>query len=222
MRGKDIEGMQRGLHLVGLRKKPRTGVYGLLTKRQVKKFQRRKGLTQDGVYGPRTHAQLSRKFDWLAKRLYMQSFPKPDKREIIAETAMLGYRKAYQIHYTQSTLRMWGVRNKTMPPNVPPYEDCSSFATWLYWVAKAPDPNGLGYSGFGFTGTQVLHGTRITSGMLKKGDLVFYGFTRSGYPTHVAIYVGGGKVVSHGSEGGPFLLPYNYRSINQIRTYPMS
>ena len=56
---------------------------------------------------------------------------------------------------------MEGVRDKVQPPDVPSYEDCSSFATWCYWTADAPDPNGLGYNGSGYTGTQVQHGHQV-------------------------------------------------------------
>jgi cell wall-associated NlpC family hydrolase len=71
------------------------------------------------------------------------------------------------------------------------------------------DPNGLNYNGWGFTGTQIQHGKRISVVQLKPGDLVFYG--RHGI-SHVAIYVGNGRVVSHGSESGPLLLSTYYRS----------
>jgi len=30
-------------------------------------------------------------------------------------------------------------------------------------------------------------------------------------PEHVAMYVGGGKVFSHCGEGGPYILPIDYR-----------
>ena len=124
---------------------------------------------------------------------------------------------------------MDGVRRKIYPPRVPEWEDCSSFATWTYFVAGAPDPNGAGYNGSGYTGTLSRHGRRLggegssRSQQLKlaqPGDLVFYG---PGWPWgHVSIYIGGGQVVSHGTESGPNRTPIDYRSDRgQIRTYPM-
>src|SRR5262249_4886351 len=80
-----------------------------------------------------------------------------------------------RIHYTQGPLRMQGVRKKLHLPNYPIWEDCSSSVTWLFYQAGAPDPNGLNYNGYGFTGTQVAHGTRINSSEIQAGDLVFYG-----------------------------------------------
>jgi len=80
------------------------------------------------------------------------------------------------------------------------------------------DPNGLGYNGWGYTGTQIQNGRRLSSVTLARpGDLVFYG--RYGI-THVAIYVGNGRVVSHGSESGPLLVSMYYRSdLQYVRTY---
>lgn len=68
----------------------------------------------------------------------------------------------------------------------------------------------------GFTGTLLEHGREV--GTPAPGDLALYG---SGFPgEHVAIYTGGGLVVSHGSEAGPLLLPLHYRSdLMQIRRY---
>ena len=78
------------------------------------------------------------------------------------------------------------------------------------------DPNGLGYNGYGYTGTLSQQGrqTRVP----KPGDLGFYG---GGWPySHVVVSVGDGKCVSHGSEGGPYLLDFRYRSdFNHWRTY---
>jgi hypothetical protein len=147
--------------------------------------------------------------------------PKGVRQRIVA-AASLGYRNRDAIHYTQNVqpaqgpCRMQGVREQIRPPRFPHFEDCSSFATWCYWAAGAPDPNGLGYNGSGFTGTQVEHG-RVTADP-RPGDLVFYGGTAS-VPAHVAVYVGNGRVVSHGSDAAPFLLAVDYRPINQIRTY---
>ena len=111
------------------------------------------------------------------------------------------------------------------PPNVPAYADCSSFATWTYFVAGASDPNGAGYSTTAaWTGTLGVHG--VSLGLTRReqlrkarpADLVFYG---RGLPwEHVAIYVGGGQVVSHGSEAGPLLRPLDYRlDRGDIRSY---
>lgn len=65
----------------------------------------------------------------------------------------------------------------------------------------------------GFTGTQLSNGISVSARSMLPGDLVIY-------RGHVAIYVGNGKVVSHGSEAGPVLVPWNYRGdVVSIRRY---
>jgi hypothetical protein len=97
-------------------------------------------------------------------------------------------------------------------------EDCSSAYTGCCWIAGIPDPNGRGYDGYGFTGTMIRNGRRVDTP--QPADAVFYGRDRNGNPTHVAMYVGGGKVISHGSSAGPLLLDIRYRhDQHSIRRY---
>jgi hypothetical protein len=83
--------------------------------------------------------------------------------------------------------------------------DCSGFATLVYKAAGAPDPNGFGYNGSGFTGTLMANGQKVASP--KPGDMVFY---RS--PEHVGIYIGDGLVIEFGGEPGPKKVPVHYRN----------
>lgn len=221
--GQDSFAVKRALSKAGFGKWGAWGkvktLFGIYAVRHLKQFQKAHGLKVDGVYGLETHKKLARYFDsygiFLLHQVHLIS-PEDKKRSIIEATAMVGYMNRYSIHYTQSGLRMQGVRNHILPPHFPSYEDCSSFSTWCYWVAKALDPNGLGYNGQGYTGTLINHGKRVyTAGV---GDLVFYGWSR-GIPSHVAVSVGYGRVVSHGSEIGPLLLPIGYRPITSIHTY---
>jgi len=199
-----------------------TNTFGPFAVRALKAFQKANGLTQDGVYDLTDHRKLALYFDAYGAFLMGQVAvtPEDQKRRAIVATAMFGYAHRSTIHYTQTSLRMWGVRNKLKPPSVPPYEDCSSFSTWCYYVAGARDPNGpsFNYNGYGYTGTMINAGRKIPASSLKRGDLVFYG--RSTVPSHVAVYVGDGRVVSHGSEVGPLLLARTYRSdTHSCRTY---
>lgn len=195
--------------------------FGPVAVLRLKQFQRKHKLAADGVYGAATHRKAIRGggFDAYG-RFLMASIKVPSeaatRRATIVAAALLGARNRDAIHYTQTYRRMQGVRERLRPPRFPVYEDCSSFATWCYWVAGAPDPNGRGYDGAGYTGTQTSHGRRVgLTEHLLPGDLVFYGNPIG----HVAIYIGGGKVVSHGSEGGPYVLPIAYRPITQVRRY---
>jgi NlpC/P60 family/Putative peptidoglycan binding domain len=189
---------------------------------RLKDFQRAHSIRADGVYGATTHKRLTPYFDAYGRSL-MAKAPTTStstRRQAIVKAAIYASQRRYEIHYTQGAARMQGVRERIRLPRVPHYEDCSSFCTWLYWLVGAPDPNGLGYSGYGYTGTQIQHGRRISASSIRPGDLVFYGgWTRWSAPTHVAVYVGNGKVVSHGSEAGPLVASMYYRSINRIISY---
>jgi hypothetical protein len=118
------------------------------------------------------------------------------------------------IIYTQGSNRMEGVTQKIEPPAYPHHGDCSSIATWAYWVSEYPDPNGLGYNGTGYTGTLQDHGVAVSRANLKRGDLVFYS-----NPDHVAVYVGNGRVIGFGGQGGPDNDPINYRPVWEMRHY---
>lgn len=225
MRGRDVIAVQRALRHAGFRDKPPTGMYGPGTRKAVRKFQEKHHLHPDGEYGPETHREMVRwhHFDDYGEWLLAHTKVGPTKAQVaqrtMRATGFYVVNRRGAIHYTQGPMRMQGVRQKLHPPQYPRWEDCSSMATWFTYVAGVPDPNGLGYDGFGYTGTQILHGVEVTRSDAKVGDLVFYGRARNAI-SHVAMYVGNGMVVSHGSEGGPYYIPIRYRTdMQMIRRY---
>lgn len=221
--GPDCYAVKRALSKAGFGpwggwgRRPR--LFGPYAVRNLKSFQRKNRLKADGVYGRETHRKLAPYFDDYGRWLLGQTkilTTSDMRRQVIVSTAMHGFSNRYGIHYTQSWMRMQGVKQRLRPPAYPKYEDCSSFATWCYWVAGASDPNGLGYNGYGYTGTLANNGRKISSAYMKPGDLIFFGR----YPhNHVTIYVGNGRSVSHGNEAGPQLLTWNYRTVNHVRSY---
>jgi len=120
------------------------------------------------------------------------------RSEIVAN-ALWGVANAGSIHYAQ--LRpIDGLNHKH---KLPLSTDCSGWVTLCYKWAGAPDPNGNGYNGQGFTGTLLNHLTHITRANAGPGDLVVFG---SGSGHHVVVITGAGsdpEVVSHGQEKGP-------------------
>lgn len=151
------------------------------------------------------------------------------RRKALAADARALYAIKDRVHYSMTATRMQTVRQKiraawsTVKSLT---EDCSSSVTGLYWRAGAPDPNGLGYNGQGYTGTLCTHGHPVDPANARPGDLAFYGDHAPW--RHVAIVIGrdpaGQPIVfSHGSEAGPYLLPLRYRpDLGEIRTYPLA
>lgn len=226
-RGKDVVAVKRALWRAGIYRKPRvyTRVYGPFAAKAVRRFQRDEGLVADGVYGLLTHRRLARWFDDYAVALLGQA-PRPTGPEqvrarILASAAVL-YNRRSRVHYTMGWQRMQIVRQRLTAQQIATvpelFEDCSSSITGLFFVAGARDPNGLNFNGQGFTGTMCGHGRSVSLVNAKPCALVFYG---NGPPwKHVALYLGGGRVWSFGSEPGPYLLPIDYRGDRgDIREY---
>lgn len=154
-------------------------------------------------------------------------------RRLAAQAALLGYRNRSRIGYTQGSRRWDGIARKrdARKGQHPATADCSAYATWALWNALSlvygqSDVVNRCKWAYGYTGTQIKHGRRITGAKdMRMGDLVFYANSGS-TPTHVAIMVGRkpektGKpyVVSHGSSSGPLFLPWDYRRVVQVRRY---
>jgi hypothetical protein len=139
------------------------------------------------------------------------------------QAAVLGLHHAPSIHYTQGAQRWSGIagHRDASRGQYPSWADCSAYVTWCYWNGlylrghHSDIVNGQNWRA-GYTGTMLEHGRRVASPI--PGDAIIYG---SGWPgEHVALFTGGGLVVSHGSEAGPLLLPWRYRSdVLSIRRY---
>jgi len=122
-----------------------------------------------------------------------------DVRQNIVNWAKWGVDNRAGFTYTEGPQRMEGIGH----PGVPCHADCSAFVTLCYNWAGAPDPNGQGYNGTGYTGTLLSHGTPISQAQAVPGDVIVYG---PGTGWHTALIVEGGAdplTVSHGQQGDP-------------------
>ena len=131
-------------------------------------------------------------------------------RQKIVAAARWGIANEPQIHYGE-------VRPIPLARMLPLTTDCSGFVTVCYFLAGAPDPNGLDYSGEGWTGTLLRNLEHVHRDEALPGDLVVWG----GYPgRHVAILLDAGDdplLCSHGSERGPFAIRFSDESRYQPR-----
>lgn len=145
------------------------------------------------------------------------------------QAARLGYDHRGAVHYTQGPQRWQGISEglRASAGRYPAYADCSSYVTWCLWCALEPlgvddVVNGQGWRA-GYTGTMLAQGRAVAQPEeMVPGDAVIYGRPGS-TGAHTAIVVTPGSaalVVSHGSESGPHLVTWRYRSdVMTIRRY---
>lgn len=137
------------------------------------------------------------------------------------QAVVLGYHHREQIGYTQDSRRWEGIAHdrKAWRGEFPEEADCSAYAIWGQWNGLdhfhvRDTVNGEGWRD-GFTGTMVTHGRRVHT--LFPSVCIIYG---GGEGEHTTTYTGGGLCVSHGSQAGPLLVPWNYRSdANSFHSY---
>jgi len=129
-----------------------------------------------------------------------------DVRQAIVAAARWGISHEPRIHYG-------GVRPIPLGRRLPLTTDCSGYVTLCYFLAGAPDPNGLAYNGEGWTGTLLRHLTHVAEG--RPGDIVVFG----AYPGHhCAIVLEPGNdplLASHGQERGPVEVRFSTESAYQ-------
>eukprot|EP00549_Striatella_unipunctata_P017274 CAMPEP_0118673512 /NCGR_PEP_ID=MMETSP0800-20121206/365_1 /TAXON_ID=210618 ORGANISM="Striatella unipunctata, Strain CCMP2910" /NCGR_SAMPLE_ID=MMETSP0800 /ASSEMBLY_ACC=CAM_ASM_000638 /LENGTH=192 /DNA_ID=CAMNT_0006568587 /DNA_START=297 /DNA_END=875 /DNA_ORIENTATION=- len=140
-------------------------------------------------------------------------------RDALMEAAWALYNNRAKGHYTQGPKRWNGILYKNYPPDAPDFSDCSSAVSWIYWTVFGQGPDFLNRENWtaGYTGTMKSHGRSISLSDALQGDLVFYGGTSA--PAHVAIYVGGGMVISHGGDPVRYESVHYRSDINQVRSY---
>jgi hypothetical protein len=151
-------------------------------------------------------------------------------RDRAVQAALLGLHHKAEIHYTQGGRRWDGIRlhKNARRGEYPLFADCSAFVTWCLWnglhLGFGLDDlvNGAHWTG-GFTGTMLHNGRAVVDlSSVQRADAVIYGASPNGEHTAIIVGVHAGvpMVVSHGSEAGPFYLPYDYRrDVRSIRRY---
>jgi peptidoglycan hydrolase-like protein with peptidoglycan-binding domain len=240
-RGLDVVAVKRTLSRAGfLQWGAFTQAWGPGATEACRRFQASVGLPETGHYDRRTHDVLLRAprtghpgetaWDAYGRTLMVQFCSAADAatrvRRAIVDAARFWSTHKAGIDYSQA--RPFELAK---PPQVPRRIDCSGFVTICHLAGGGKNPNvergqPLPWNGYGYTGTLLSGGRKCRVEQLLPGDLVFYGFTTTptpafpvGSPTHVAVWLGDGNVMSHGRKEGPELLGYAYREVNCFVTY---
>lgn len=127
-------------------------------------------------------------------------------RSLITDQARWGIAHTTAIHYAEvRPIPLETYKRHQLPVTT----DCSGWVTCCYYAAGAPDPNGLGYNGAGFTGTLLDHLRPITLAKAQPGDLVVFGSHPGLHVVMVLEATGSNPLVgSHGSEAGPIAIAF--------------
>jgi hypothetical protein len=126
-------------------------------------------------------------------------------REKIVANARWGIENEPQIHYDQTR----PIDGHEHPFKLPLRTDCSGFVTLCYEWAGGSDPNGLAFSGLGYTGSLLTACQHIAKGAVQAGDLVIWG-PSPGH--HAALVLEPGDdplLASHGQEKGPVAVRFS-------------
>lgn len=148
------------------------------------------------------------------------------------QALILALHHAPQVHYTQGSQRWEGIDHHLVARRgeYPRHADCSAMFSWAIYqgvhlgLGLGDIVNGENWEG-GWTGTLARHGREVLhESHLLPMDAVLYG--RGPNYDHVAAIVRRRKsdnkplVISHGSENGPYLLPFDYRpDVGEFRRY---
>jgi cell wall-associated NlpC family hydrolase len=128
-----------------------------------------------------------------------------DVRGRIVAAARWGIRNEPRIHYGE-------VRPMPLTRELPLTTDCSGFATLCYFLADAPDPNGFGYDGHGWTGSLLERMESIPPIAVRAGDIVVWG-TFPGHHCAIVLEPGDDPLLcSHGQERGPLAIRFSEES----------
>lgn len=207
-----------------IRTSPAASCVGTATRAQIRLLQKRNGIPQTGIYGTRTHKVLSVRYTktQVSDLTYLVR-----KRQVAAHNALIVRERHTVLVVTSHATNVaggslpytQGPQRSYFPPwpRIPPDTDCSGYATWVLYqsgVGARVRYFGPG-SSVGWTGTLQNQGALVSPNQpLQVGDLVFYGHPIG----HVAVYIGHGRVSSHGGPG--INTPaYNYRAPTMIRRY---
>lgn len=212
--GRDVYAYERTFHQLGIRHRDASHLFGVHAVHNTMHFQRQHHLHVDGVIGRATFSELVKHFDGYSKLLVRKEIAQlaVTPRDLVCGAAIAMYHHRpfpyEEVRPYPGSLDAVYVRGS----------DCSGTAEVAYRYAyghfggaKVPDPSGLHFDGYGYTGTDLNHGNRVWTP--HHGDLAFF------YPTysHVGIVLDRNRTFSHGRPGDPTIIPTSWATM--LRSY---
>lgn len=208
--GPDVRAVKRALKKAGGTGMADNGVFGARAGAELAEFKKKHKLLADPIYTEQAHEKLRKYFDAfgaslmareaaiLARIALRSSF-------VAARAWMVAHKK--QFRYAQvRPIPEYLARFETKTTI---YTDCSgSIELAAKWTPGCPDPSGLGFNGYGNTGSLLGHCKHITAKEALPGDLIVYRAGPGDTYGHHAVSIdrpegNDFRVVSLGHQGDP-------------------
>lgn len=174
--GSAVKGLQKKLQKAGVFHQSPTGYFGVDTDEAVERFQRKHGLSVDGIVGPKTKDKLDHVLS-SGNDTSDGGASSSDPMNLIADASHL-----------LGTPYEWG---GTTPSGF----DCSGFVQYVFEKNDINLPRTVA-SMWGSS-----KGEEVSRGNLRPGDIVFYQTYADG-PSHNGIYKGNGEFIQSGTSTG--------------------
>lgn len=219
-RGPDIVAYKGGLVHAGARPKglSRSPLFGKRMRSEVRYFQKRHALVQDGVIGPKTYALLYPYMGSYARSLLRAAndrYQVKPVRDRVVQNALWCCQAQLYPYFVYSQSRPWPVDHpfRTVNASHEVVTDCSGFVGMIARWSHAPTPfPSFGWDGEGNTTTMVDELRSVA--FPDPGDLILYD-----NPGHVVICVKYPYAVSFGAEPGPHKIDSRYRAATHYRSF---
>lgn len=173
MRNNDIKVLQQHLKDLGcFKNSDTTTYYGDVTRKAVMDFQKAKGLSVDGIFGPRSYKAL------------MGASSSPSRGDEGRRSKTIGI-----ISTAKKYLKVPYVFGGTTTSGF----DCSGYTGFVYKQHGITLPR--------TSEAQATAGTKIEKANLQPGDLLIFSNTYKSGPSHTGIYLGNNQFIHASSEG---------------------
>ena len=193
--GPEVRNLQKRLNVYGFMVKA-DGNFNVATCNAVKKFQRRKHLSADGIVGPVTYKAL------MGKTMYRAKAERPSGRGnasipyVGIDDSRVEWHKAGPVSDTVRAITDEAQKYVGVPyqfgGTTPSGFDCSGFTSYVFKNTVGSIPR--------VAQAQYDATTRVSRDDLLPGDLVFFGSSTSSI-SHVGIYVGSNQFIHAPSTG---------------------